>query len=76
MHCRRPSPDRAIVATSGHHGCETMFGIPARHVTVRRGHVQDVDIEAGAVFMTFVATSTQLLADLSYIYLNPRIRYK
>ena len=33
-------------------------------------------IEGGALLMTFVATATQLLADLVYVYLNPRIRYK
>ncbi len=32
-------------------------------------------IEAGALVMTFLATSTQLVADFIYIYLNPRIRY-
>ncbi len=57
---------------------ETMFGYPGIG-TLLLGAAMSKDvpiIEAGAVFMTFVATSTQLLADLSYIYLNPRIRYK
>jgi peptide/nickel transport system permease protein len=32
-------------------------------------------IEACAMVLVFVAVSTQLLADLIYTYLNPRIRY-
>jgi peptide/nickel transport system permease protein len=57
---------------------ETMFGYPGVGTLLLQAALsKDVPvIEAGAVFMTFVATSTQLLADLSYIYLNPRIRYK
>lgn len=56
---------------------ETMFGYPGIG-TLMLGAAMSKDvpiIEAGALFMTFVATSTQLLADLCYIYLNPRIRY-
>jgi peptide/nickel transport system permease protein len=55
-----------------------MFGYPGIGTLLLQAALsKDVPvIEAGAVFMTFVATSTQLLADLSYIYLNPRIRYK
>jgi peptide/nickel transport system permease protein len=57
---------------------ETMFGYPGLGTLLLRAALsKDVPvIEAGAMFMTLVATSTQLLADLSYIYLNPRIRYK
>ena len=57
---------------------ETMFGYPGIGTLLLQAALsKDVPvIEAGAVFMTFVATSTQLLADLSYIYLNPRIRYR
>ncbi|MBN1179407.1 MAG: ABC transporter permease [Anaerolineae bacterium] len=32
-------------------------------------------IEAGSLLMTFVATATQLVADIIYVYLNPRIRF-
>jgi len=56
---------------------ESMFGYPGiGDPAAPRGHVKGCPIiEAGALFMTFVATATQLLADFTYIYLNPRIRY-
>jgi peptide/nickel transport system permease protein len=56
---------------------ETMFGFPGIGTLLLNAALsKDVPIiEAGALFMTLVATSTQLLADLSYMYLNPRIRY-
>ena len=32
-------------------------------------------IEAGALVMVVIAVSTQLIADIIYTFLNPRIRY-
>ena len=32
-------------------------------------------IEAGAMFMVILAVSTQMIADIAYTFLNPRIRY-
>ncbi|MBD3308096.1 ABC transporter permease subunit, partial [candidate division KSB3 bacterium] len=32
-------------------------------------------IEAGAMIMVLVAVGTQLIADIIYTFLNPRIRY-
>jgi len=57
---------------------ETMFGYPGIGTLLLQATLtKDVPvIEAGTLFLTFVATSTQLLADLTYTYLNPRIRYK
>jgi peptide/nickel transport system permease protein len=56
---------------------EALFGFPGLgSLMLQATQGKDVYlIEAGALFMTFVATSTQLLADFGYIYLNPRIRY-
>ena len=56
---------------------EALFGFPGLgSLMLLATQGKDVYlIEAGALFMTFVATSTQLLADFAYIYLNPRIRY-
>jgi len=56
---------------------EAMFGYPGvGTLLVNASLSKDVPIiEAGALLMTFVATTTQLLADFTYIYLNPRIRY-
>ena len=56
---------------------EAMFGYPGiGTLLVKAAMSKDVPIiEAGALLMTFVATATQLLADFTYIYLNPRIRY-
>jgi peptide/nickel transport system permease protein len=56
---------------------ESMFGYPGIGTLLLNAAMsKDVPIiEAGALFMTFVATATQLVADFSYIYLNPRIRY-
>ena len=56
---------------------ESMFGYPGIGTLLLNAALsKDVPIvEAGALFMTLVATSTQLLADFTYIYLNPRIRY-
>ena len=56
---------------------ESMFGYPGIGTLLLKAAMsKDVPIiEAGALFMTFVATATQLLADFSYIYFNPRIRY-
>lgn len=56
---------------------ESLFGFPGLGTLLLQASLgKDVYvIEAGALFMTFVATATQLLADFIYIYLNPRIRY-
>ena len=56
---------------------ETLFGFPGLGSLLLQASLnKDVAlIEAGALFMTFIATSTQLVADFVYIYLNPRIRY-
>lgn len=56
---------------------ETLFGFPGLGSLLLQASLnKDVAlIEAGALFMTFIATSTQLAADFIYIYLNPRIRY-
>jgi peptide/nickel transport system permease protein len=56
---------------------ETLFGFPGLGSLLLQASLnKDVAlIEAGALFMTFIATSTQLVADFIYIYLNPRIRY-
>lgn len=56
---------------------ETLFGFPGLGSMLLQASLnKDVYmIEAGALFMTFIATSTQLAADFVYIYLNPRIRY-
>lgn len=56
---------------------EVLFGFPGLGSLLLKSSLsKDVQvIEAGALFMTLVATSTQLLADIIYIYLNPRIRY-
>jgi peptide/nickel transport system permease protein len=32
-------------------------------------------IEAGAIILVAIAVGTQLLADIIYTFLNPRIRY-
>jgi peptide/nickel transport system permease protein len=56
---------------------ETLFGFPGLGSLLLQASLnKDVAlIEAGALFMTLIATSTQLAADFIYIYLNPRIRY-
>ena len=56
---------------------EALFGYPGLgQLMLKAALNKDLYvIEAGALVMTFVATATQLAADLLYIYLNPRIRY-
>ncbi len=56
---------------------EVLFGFPGLgSLLLLATQSKDVAlIEAGALFMTAVATCTQLLSDLTYIYLNPHIRY-
>jgi peptide/nickel transport system permease protein len=56
---------------------EMMFGFPGLGSALLEASLnKDLNvIEAGALLMTFVATATQLIADIIYVYLNPRIRY-
>ena len=56
---------------------ELLFGFPGLGLALLQASLNKdlYVIEAGAVLLTLVATSTQLIADLIYIYLNPRIRY-
>jgi peptide/nickel transport system permease protein len=56
---------------------EMMFAYPGLGTALLQAAMnKDVAVvEGGALLMTFVATSLQLVADLSYLYLNPRIRY-
>jgi peptide/nickel transport system permease protein len=56
---------------------EMLFGFPGLGLAMLNASLNKdlYVIEAGALLMTFVATSTQLLADIIYVYLNPRIRY-
>jgi peptide/nickel transport system permease protein len=56
---------------------ETLFSFPGLGSALLNASLnKDIFvIEAGAMLMTFVATSTQLIADIIYVYLNPRIRY-
>jgi peptide/nickel transport system permease protein len=56
---------------------ETLFGFPGLGSLLLQASLnKDVAvIEAGALFMVFIAMVTQLAADFVYIYLNPRIRY-
>jgi peptide/nickel transport system permease protein len=56
---------------------ETLFSFPGLGSALLSASLnKDIYvIEAGALLMTFVATSTQLIADIIYVYLNPRIRY-
>jgi len=55
---------------------EMLFGYPGLGSAILTASLnKDLHvIEAGALVMTFVAVSSQLVADLVYIYLNPRIR--
>lgn len=57
---------------------EMLFGYPGLGNAILQASLnKDLHvIEAGALLMTFIATSTQLLADIIYVYLNPRIRYR
>ena len=56
---------------------EVVFGYPGLgKLLLDASLTKDVNvIEAGAVVLVFVAVMTQLIADVFYTYLNPRIRY-
>jgi peptide/nickel transport system permease protein len=56
---------------------EMLFGFPGLGIAILNASLNKdlYVIEAGALLMTFVATATQLGADIIYVYLNPRIRY-
>ncbi len=56
---------------------EAIFGFPGLGKFIYDAALyKDVyAIEAGAMVMVFLAVSTQLVADVVYTYLNPRIRY-
>ena len=56
---------------------EAVFGFPGLGKLLLDASLnKDINvIEACAMVLVFVAVSTQLLADLIYTYLNPRIRY-
>lgn len=57
---------------------EAIFGFPGLGRTLYDAAVfKDVFmIEAGAMVMVMVAAGTQLVADVIYMFLNPRIRYE
>jgi len=56
---------------------ETLFGFPGlgRYVLEAALFKDVFATEAAAMLLVVVAVSTQLLADIIYTYLNPRIRY-
>ncbi len=56
---------------------ESLFGFPGLGTLMLQSALRkDVYmLEAGTLFLTVIATSTQLISDLIYIYLNPKIRY-
>jgi peptide/nickel transport system permease protein len=56
---------------------EALFGYPGLGQAILQASLNKdlYVIEAGALMMTFVATMSQLAADVVYVYLNPRIRY-
>jgi peptide/nickel transport system permease protein len=55
---------------------EMLFGYPGLGSAILTASLNKdlYVIEAGALVMTFVAVSSQLVADLVYTYLNPRVR--
>lgn len=57
---------------------EMLFGYPGLGSAILTASLNKdlYVIEAGALVMTFVAVTSQLLADLTYSYLNPRIRIR
>ena len=57
---------------------EMLFGYPALGSAILTASLNKdlYVIEAGAMVMTLVAVTSQLLADLLYSYLNPRIRIR
>jgi peptide/nickel transport system permease protein len=56
---------------------EMLFGFPGLGVAILNASLNKdlYVIEAGALLLTFIATMSQLVADIIYVYLNPRIRY-
>jgi peptide/nickel transport system permease protein len=56
---------------------ESVFGFPGLGLYLLDSALfKDVNaIEAGALVMVALAVSTQLIADIAYTFLNPRIRY-
>ncbi len=56
---------------------ETLFGFPGlgRYVLEAALFKDVFAIEAAAMLLVVIAVSSQLLADIIYTYLNPRIRY-
>ena len=56
---------------------ESVFGYPGMgNFILNAALYKDVySIEAGAMVLIVLAVSTQLVADIIYSYLNPRIRY-
>ena len=56
---------------------EMLFGFPGIGVAILNASLNKdlYVIEAAALLLTFLATMSQLVADLVYVYLNPRIRY-
>jgi peptide/nickel transport system permease protein len=56
---------------------EVVFGYPGLgKLLLDASLTKDVNvIEAGAVVLVFIAVITQLIADVIYTYLNPRVRY-
>ncbi len=54
-----------------------LFGFPGlgRYVLEAALFKDVFAIEAAAMVMVIVAVGSQLIADLIYVYLNPRIRY-
>jgi peptide/nickel transport system permease protein len=57
---------------------ESVFGYPGLGMYLLDSALfKDVNaIEAGAIIMVALAVGTQLIADIIYTFLNPRIRYK
>jgi peptide/nickel transport system permease protein len=56
---------------------ETVFGFPGLGAYILSAALfKDVyAIEAAAMLLVIIAVTTQLVADIVYTYLNPRIRY-
>jgi peptide/nickel transport system permease protein len=56
---------------------EAIFGFPGlgKYIYDSALYKDVYAIEAGAMVMVFLAVSTQLVADVIYTFLNPRIRY-
>jgi len=56
---------------------EAVFGYPGLGLYLLDSALfKDINaIEAGALVMVVIAVSTQLIADIIYTFLNPRIRF-